>query len=75
MSHVVFPGTATRLDELEFQLQGQLNGRVHDFHLLLLRDGVVLRGFTRTYYIKQLAQQAVMNMTDLPILANEIEVH
>ena len=29
---------------------------------------------TNTYYAKQLAQHAVMEMTEVPILANEIEV-
>jgi hypothetical protein len=67
--------TQTELDELELQLQVQFSGRVADFHMLPLGGGIVLRGFTRTYYLKQLAQQAVMNLTDLPILANEIEVH
>jgi hypothetical protein len=67
--------TQAKLDELELQLQGQFSGRVVDFRVLPLRGGIVLRGFTRTYYLKQHAQQAVMNLTDLPILANEIEVH
>jgi len=67
--------TQTKLDELELQLQGRFTGRVADFHVLPLGGGIVLRGFTRTYYLKQLAQQAVMNLTDLPILANEIEVY
>ena len=31
-------------------------------------------GALRTFYVKQLAQQSVMEITDLPILANEIEV-
>jgi len=35
---------------------------------------LILRGRTRTYYAKQLAQQAVMEATALPIRANEIEV-
>jgi hypothetical protein len=67
--------TQSKLDELELQVQGQFSGRVVDFHVLPLGGGIVLRGFTRTYYLKQLAQQAVMNLTDLPILANEIEVY
>jgi len=33
-----------------------------------------LRGRAKTYYAKQLAQHAVMEATDLPVLANEIEV-
>jgi len=34
----------------------------------------VLQGRTRTYHAKQLAQHAVMEITELPILANEIRV-
>ena len=67
--------TQAKLDELELQLQGQFTGRVADFRVLSSGGGIVLRGFTRTYYLKQLAQQAVMNRTDLPIVANEIEVY
>jgi hypothetical protein len=65
----------TGLDELEARLQGQLRGRVRELRLLNWTGGVVLRGFARTYYAKQLAQHAVMTNTRLPILANEIEVH
>jgi len=67
--------TQAKLDELELQLQGQFGGRVTDFHVLPSGGGIVLRGLTRTYYLKQLVQQAVMNMIDLPIVANEIEVY
>ena len=67
--------TQAKLDELELQLQGQFGGRVADFHVLPLGGGIVLRGFTRTYYLKQLVQQTVMNLTDLPIVANDIEVY
>jgi hypothetical protein len=47
-----------------------LGGRVSDLRLLLRDNGVVLQG----YYAKQLAQEAVMKATKLPLLANEIEV-
>jgi hypothetical protein len=33
-----------------------------------------LQGLASTYYAKQLAQHAAMDLADLPILANEIEV-
>lgn len=66
--------TSNHLSELETRLQGKLRGRVHEFQMLRLDAGVVLRGFARTYHAKQLAQHAVMTETDLPILANEIEV-
>lgn len=62
------------LDELETRLQGQLSGRVRNLQLVLHDRGIVLRGLTRTYYGKQIAQQAVMEVLDLPIVANEIEV-
>jgi len=39
-----------------------------------LWPGLVLTGRTCTYYVKQLAQHAVMEFVDLPILANDIEV-
>lgn len=65
--------TAT-LEELEANLQRCLGGRVNDFQLLLTPEGLILRGRAATYYAKQLAQQAVLEKTQHPILANEIEV-
>jgi len=62
------------LDQVEVLLQTQFNGRVHYLHLVLVDDGIVLRGLARTFYVKQLAQHAVMSLTHLPIVANEIEV-
>jgi len=63
-----------QIEQVETRLRSQLMGRVRDLTLILKHDGVVLRGFVRTYYAKQLAQHAVMREIDLPILANEIEV-
>ncbi len=60
--------------ELETHVQCRLSGRVRDLHVLLRDGGFVLRGHALTYYAKQLAQHAVMDASDLPILANEIEV-
>ncbi len=62
------------LDQLEAHLQILLAGRVRHFHLIATDQGLILRGQARTYYAKQLAQHAVMEATDLPIVANEIEV-
>jgi hypothetical protein len=36
--------------------------------------GLILRGRARCYHIKELAQHAVMQATQLPILINRIEV-
>jgi len=63
-----------KLDQIETRLQGQLSGRIRDLTLVYRQPGVILRGFARTYYAKQLAQHALMREVDLPILANEIEV-
>jgi hypothetical protein len=59
---------------LEAQVQCRLSGRVCHFQVVVVEKGLILRGQTRTYYAKQLAQHAVMETIALPILANEIEV-
>jgi hypothetical protein len=60
--------------ELEAQVLRRLRGRLRDFHLIFEENGLILRGRSRTYYVKQLAQHTVMQATELPIVANEIEV-
>jgi hypothetical protein len=62
------------LEKLELHVQTRLNGRVRDLRILGHDDGLVIKGWTTTYYAKQLAQQAVMEATPTPIVANEIEV-
>jgi hypothetical protein len=59
---------------LEAHIQCRLSGRIKDLHVVVQDHGLILRGQTATYYAKQLAQHAVMQATELPILANEIEV-
>jgi hypothetical protein len=59
---------------LEAHVQCRLSGRVRDLHVVLRDQGLILQGHALTYYAKQLAQHAVMEASDLPILANEIEV-
>jgi hypothetical protein len=56
-------------------LQGELRGRVFDLCVTLVEKGVVLRGQSRTYYAKQLAQHLVLTTFQFPIAANEIIVH
>jgi len=60
--------------EIEQHVQCRLAGRLRDFYLLVADEGVVLRGRACTYHAKQLAQHLVMDLSGLPILANEIEV-
>lgn len=64
----------TGADQIELRVQAHLSGRIRHLQLLVVNDGLVLRGSARTYHAKQVAQHAVMQMTDLPIVANEIEV-
>jgi len=68
------PGRTNELDHLEAHLEIRLCGRVRQFHLMVLANGLILQGRAPTYYVKQLAQNAVMEATELPILGNEIEV-
>jgi len=59
---------------LETHLKARLGSRVRYLRVVCRNDGVVLQGSAPTYYVKQLAQHTVMEITDLPILVNEIEV-
>jgi hypothetical protein len=52
----------------------RLNGRVRSLKLKVRDNELVLRGHARTYYAKQLAQRAAMEFSQLPIIANEIDV-
>lgn len=67
--------TATPADQLETLIQRRLLGRsIRRFRVLVHEQGLVLQGCAPTYYAKQLAQHAAMEVGGLPILANEIEV-
>jgi hypothetical protein len=65
--------STSMVDDLERQVQHSLGSHVRHFHLLRRGDGLILKGHTRTYYAKQLAQQLVMR-SNQRVLANEIEV-
>jgi hypothetical protein len=66
--------TANGATELEARIQCRLGRRIREFRLVVVERGLILRGRADTYYAKQLAQHAVMEVTELRILANEIEV-
>ena len=59
---------------IEQRIRHEFARRIHNFHIKVLDDGLVLEGRTRTYYGKQEVQHAVMEATDFPILANNILV-
>jgi hypothetical protein len=62
------------VDQLLASVQRQLAGRICELRLLVEENGLVLQGRAYSYYAKQLAQQAVMKVTGLPLLANDIQV-
>lgn len=62
------------LDLIQRRIQRDLSLRVHNFRLSACDDGLVLQGRTKTYYVKQLVQHAVMDATDFPVRANNIVV-
>ena len=66
--------TVHELDELRAHIRQRSSGWVRNLRLLVRGRGLVLQGHVSTYYAKQLAQQAIMEASSLPILANEIEV-
>ncbi len=65
----------SEIAEIEAQLRGRLRGRVNELRVVMRDDGLVLRGSSRTYHAKQLAQHGLMQATRLPLVANEIEVN
>lgn len=59
---------------LAARLQEQLCQRFRGLRIRLENDGLVLEGRVRTYYMKQVAQELVMGLTDVPIVGNAIAV-
>lgn len=61
-------------EQLELHLQRRLGGRVRDLRVIVRDEGVILQGRAGTYFAKQLAQHAVMELADVPVLSNDIDV-
>lgn len=62
------------IERLQTHLESRMKGRARNLRLLFRSKGLVLKGHASTYYVKQLAQHAVMSATTLQNVANEIEV-
>jgi hypothetical protein len=65
------PETLAALEEVVRQ---RLGGRLRDFRLSIRDAGLTLGGRTKSHHAKQLALHALMDITLIPIMANEIEV-
>lgn len=66
-------------DDLAERIEGYIErracGRIRDLHVVCSGDMIILQGRSRTYHAKQLAQEAVLDLTDgCPLLANQIVV-
>ncbi len=61
-------------ERLESMLVRRLGSRVRDLRVLVFPTGLILQGRAGTYHAKQLAQHTAMELSETPILANEIEV-
>jgi hypothetical protein len=70
---------ASGMDDLAYRIEayvaGKARGRVRDLHVVCSNNLVILQGRTRTHHDKQLAQEAVFDVTDdRMVLANQIVV-
>lgn len=60
---------------IEGDIERRASGRIRDLHVVCSDDAIILQGRSRTYHAKQLAQQAVLDLTDgFPLLTNQIVV-
>jgi len=62
-------------ERIEGDIKRRASGRIRDLHVFCSENTIILQGRSRTYHAKQLAQQAVLDLTDgYPLLANQIVV-
>jgi len=62
-------------ERIEGHIERKASGRIRDLHVVCSDEMIILQGRSRTYHAKQLAQQAVLDLTDgHPLLANQIVV-
>jgi len=62
-------------ERLEGYIELKASGRIRDLHVVCSHDQIILQGRSRTYHAKQLAQQAVLDLTDgHAALTNQIVV-
>src|SRR3954454_12822536 len=68
-------GTRELAARLEGYIEQKASGRIRDLHVVCSDDMIILQGRSRTYHAKQLAQQAVLDLTDgHTLLTNQIVV-
>ncbi len=71
----VYRGEAELAERLEGHIERRASGRIRDLHVVCSDGMIILMGRSRTYHAKQLAQEAVFDLTDgQSALANQIVV-
>jgi hypothetical protein len=63
-----------RVDDLESGVRRAVGGRIRELHVTQRGGGLVLSGWSETYYAKQLAQHYLLQAAGLPLIANDIQV-
>jgi hypothetical protein len=62
-------------ERIEGYIERRASGWIRDLHVVCSEDQIILQGRSRTYHAKQLAQQAVLDLTDgHSLLTNQIVV-
>jgi len=74
VTHASLSDSPGLLTEVERGIAHEFAHRIEEFHLFSRAEGVILEGRTRTYFCKQLIQQAVLLALPVPIVANNIRV-
>jgi hypothetical protein len=65
----------SRSEWIQCNIERRLCGRIFDLYVVCFDDRIVLRGRSRTYHAKQLAQEMALDLTGgTPGLVNEIVV-
>ena len=68
-------GEAELAELIEGHIERRASGRIRDLHVICSDGMIILMGRSRTYHAKQLAQEAVLDLTEgQPALANQIVV-
>lgn len=57
-------GSSQLAEQIEGQIEQRASGRIRDLHVVCDGDQITLNGHSRTYHAKQLALQAVLDLTD-----------
>jgi hypothetical protein len=66
--------TKDGITEMETRVGCLLDGDIHDFRVIVEEKGIILQGQARTYHARKLAEDMVLEATEFPVSANEIEV-